>query len=68
MDHTIEQPLDIYFELASQSKTIQTFVGPDVGKDRFGDGYAPRIDVSSRLGINLAGHSPGKVGELKLQS
>ena len=64
VNHAIEQALDIYLDLASQSKTTQAFVCPDVGKDRLSDGYAPRIDLSPLLGINLAGHSPRKVGEL----
>jgi hypothetical protein len=56
--------LDIYFDLTPESKTIQPFVCPDVGKDRLSYGNAPRIDLSPLLCINLAGHSPGKVGKL----
>ena len=33
MNHAIEQPLDIYFDLAPQSKAIHPLVCPDVGKD-----------------------------------
>ena len=64
MNHAIEHPLDIYFDLTSESKTIQTLVCPDVGKDRLSYGYSARIDLASLLSINLAGHSPGKVGKL----
>ena len=64
MNHAIEQPLDIYFDLTPQGKMIQPFMSPDVSKDRFGDGYAPRIDLATLLSINLAGHSSGKVGKL----
>jgi hypothetical protein len=56
--------LDIYFDLAPESKAIQALMCPDVGKDWFGYGYAPRIYLSPHLSIDLAGHSPGKVGKL----
>ena len=58
VNYAIEQPLDVYFNLASQGKAIQALVCPDVGKDRFGYGNAPRIDLSPLLSINLASHSP----------
>ena len=64
VNHAIEQPLDIYFDLTSESKPIQTLVCPDVGKDRLSYSYPPRIDFASHLSIDLAGHSPGKVGKL----
>ena len=64
VNHTIEQPLDIYFDLAPQSKPIQTLVCPDVGKDGFSYGYSARIDLASLLSIHLAGHSPGKIAKL----
>ena len=40
MNHAIEHPLDINSDLAPQSKTLQAFVWPDVGKDRLSYGYA----------------------------
>ena len=64
VNYAIEQPLDIYLDLSPQSKAIQALVCPDVSKDRLSYGNAPRIDLSPLLCINLAGHSPGKVGKL----
>jgi hypothetical protein len=64
VNHAIEQPLDIYFDLSPQSKAIQAFVCPDVGKDGFSYGYSARIDLASHLSIDLAGHFPGKVAQL----
>ena len=64
MNHAIEQPLDIYFDLAPQSKTIQALMCPDVGKDGLSYGYSARIDLASHLSIDLAGHSLGKIGKL----
>ena len=58
VNHTIEQPLDIYFDLAPQSKAIQAFVCPDVGKDGLSYGYSARIDLASNLSIYLSSHSP----------
>ena len=64
VNHAIEQPLDIYFDLTSKSKTIHPLVCPYVGKDRLSDGYSPGIDLTPLLGIDLAGHFPRKVGKL----
>jgi hypothetical protein len=64
LNHAIEQPLDISFDLAPQSKTIQALMCPDVGKDGLSYGYSPGIYLSPHLGINLSGHSPGKIGKL----
>ena len=64
VNHAVEQPLDIYFDLAPQSKAIEAFVRSDVGKDRLGYGYSSRVDPASLLRINLAGHPPGKIAKL----
>ena len=64
VNHAIEHPLDIYFDLSPQSKAIHPLVCSDVGKDGFSYGYSARIYLSALLSIDLASHSPGKVGKL----
>jgi hypothetical protein len=36
VNHAIQEPLDIYFDLSPESKPVQSLVGSEVGKDRFG--------------------------------
>jgi hypothetical protein len=35
VNHAIEQPLDIHLDFSSQSESVQSFVGYDIGKDWF---------------------------------
>jgi len=43
MHHTIEHPLDVDFDFASECKTIQALLRFNIGKDRLRNGKALRI-------------------------
>jgi hypothetical protein len=64
MDHTVEHPLHVHFDLASQRQPISSLLGADIAKDWFHNGepltiYLPcfwRVDLRDhRLGQRLVG-------------
>ncbi len=57
MNHAVQQPLDIHFDFSPKGKTVQAFLGSDIGKNRFGYSEPLRVNLSSYLGVDLGGHS-----------
>jgi hypothetical protein len=47
MNHTVQQPLDIYFDFSPEGKTVQALLSPDIGKNRLGYGEPLWVNLSS---------------------
>ena len=56
MDHAVQQPLDIYLDLAPQGKPIKPFVGSDVCEYRLYDGHPLWIDSAPLFTLDLIYH------------
>jgi hypothetical protein len=56
MDHTVEHPLNVHFDLAPQRKTIESLLRPNIPKDRLHNGEPLAIDRSGFWRVYLGDH------------
>jgi hypothetical protein len=60
MDHTVQQPLHVHFDLAPPRKTISALLGPDIAKDWFHHGEPLSIDLPGFWRVDLCDYLLGQ--------
>ena len=58
VDHTIEQPLYIDFDLSPERKAIEALLSSNIAENRFCDGQPAGIYLSASFRTHLLGHFP----------
>jgi hypothetical protein len=56
MDHTVQYPLNVYFDLSPHGKVIQALLGSNIPKDGFHDGEPLAIDLPGFWRVDLRDH------------
>lgn len=60
MHHTVEHPLHVHFDLASQRQPISSLLGTDMAKDWFHNGEPLTIDLPCCWRVDLRDHRLGQ--------
>ena len=61
MYHAIQHPLNVDFNLSSEGKAVHSLLGSDIGKHRFHDSHALRINLTTPVAVDLFKHGFGKI-------
>jgi hypothetical protein len=62
MNYTEGLPLSLYFLFASQTESVESFVGTYIAKYRFDDGHSMTVNELSFVAVYSVFHPVGKIG------